>query len=111
VSIPLEDAKDSVFITLLQFTIEPIKHLRQLEYLAIVDANLCEMKNLAGAVQEKAREIWKRELIGLLKDSPSTDRKVLRWKVVQICLCPNDVRLVYDIVESEESEVFPETSL
>lgn len=60
---------------------------------------------------EEARETWKRELISLLKDSPSADRKVLRWKIVQSYPHPRRAGRAYDVVETEELEVSPKTSL
>ena len=113
VRIPPENPKDSVLTAPLQSKIQPIEHLRQLEHLSIIDIDLSERKDdeLLGAVREKARETWKKRFIGLLKDSPSTDRKFLRWKVVQSYQRPNSFYHAYDVVETEELEVFPETTL
>jgi len=99
--------------TPLQFEDEPIKLLRQLTHLAIIEANLEEELDCRPVERalENARETWRRELISLLKDSPSTDRKILRWKLVQNCRHPRGTGRVYNVVETEELEVSPKTSL
>jgi len=87
----------------------PIKELRRLEHLAVVNVELEERKAREpadAADRVKARMIWKRELVGLLKDSPSTERKILRWKIAQSSLRTR----TYEVVEDEELEVSPETS-
>lgn len=105
-SILPESAKDGVFATSLQSgIIEHIECLRQLKYLAIVDVNLSENRNVPKVVLEKARRTCKGGLVSILKDSPSEDHKVLRWKIVQLAP-PGCV-----VVEDEELEVLPETSL
>ena len=112
-SIPLEHAKDSVLTTSSQSKTEPIKALRQLKHLVIVEVNLEETKdyNPPEGVRKKAREIWKRELIDLLKDNPSTDRKILRWKIVLSYPHPQGGRRAYDVEETEELEVSPRNFL
>lgn len=84
-----------------------------MKHLSVVEVDLEEERDRKplGGFWEKGREIWKGELIGLLKDSPSTDRKFLRWKVVQSYRNPHGVGRGYDVVETEELEVLPETSL
>lgn len=111
VSISPENSRDNVLTIALQPQSPNVKHLRQLKHLAVIDVNLYEERGLPKAIREQTRKIWKREFIGLLKDSPSTDRKILRWKVVQGRSCHLTGRLEYDAVEAEELEVFPETSL
>ena len=66
---------------------------------------------LMEVAQEKAWETWKRELINLLKDSPLTDCKILRWKAVQSYQPSISIHWAFEVVEAEELEVFPETSL
>ena len=56
------------------------------------------------------RKAWKAGLIDLLKNSPSKDRKFLRWSLVQADLRPVDNRYVRQVVESEVLEVLPESS-
>ena len=99
--------------TLLQSEDEPIKLLRQLTHLAVIEADLEEELDCRPVerVLENARGTWRRELIGLLKDSPSTDRKILRWKFVQSHRHPHGTGRVYNVVETEELEVSPKTSL
>jgi len=88
----------------------PIKELRRLKHLAVVDVELEERKDREpadAADRENGRKIWKRELISLLKDSPSTERKILRWKIAQSSMRTR----AYEVVEDEELEVLPETPL
>lgn len=110
-SVPLGYPEDSVLTTPLQSESEPIKRLRQLKYLAIVGVDLSERKDNEPPETVQEREIWRRELISILKDSPSKDRKILRWRVVQSYRHPGTIRLLYDVVEDEELEVLPEASL
>jgi len=85
-----------------------------LKHLAVVEVNLEEGidHEPPQGGWEGARRIWKRDLVSLLKDSPSTDRKFLRWKVVKSYRRTNGPGRgrAYDVVESEELEVLPETS-
>jgi len=99
--------------TSLQSKIELIKDLRQLKHLAIVEVDLEEERDreLPQGVWEKARETWKRELLSLLEDNPLTDPKILRWKIVQSYRHPRRYNRVYDVMEAEELEAFPGTSL
>jgi len=90
-----------------------IKDLRRLKHLAVVDVELDERRDCRpadAADRERERKAWKRELVNLLKDSPSTERKFLKWTVTK-----SHLRTVfgwaYEVVESEELEVLPETSL
>ena len=82
-----------------------IKYLRQLKYLTIVDAILSERGDAPEAVQEQEREIWKMGFVSVLKDNPSTDHKVLRWKIIQFYWHLHN--LLYDVVENQELEVLP----
>lgn len=103
------------FTVPLQSDNEYIKKLRQLTHLDLIEADLDEAMDYKPlqheGAREKARKDWKREFVDLLKDSPSTDRKVLRWKVVQSYPHPVRAGRAYDIMETEELEVSPETSL
>lgn len=85
--------------------------LKQLKHLTIVDADLDQGSEPHDSEWEEAREGWKRELISLLKECPSTDRKVLKWKVVQRRLLAHGAGNTYDVVENEEFEVSRKTSL
>ena len=114
--IPPELAKINVLTTLLQSNSEHIKCLRQLKHLVTVEVDLTEEKDYKPpeGVLEKTREAWKRELTSLLKDIPSTDRKILRWKLVQSYHRPRrdgGSKRVYDVMETEELEVFSDISL
>lgn len=93
---------------------EPVEELRQLKYLAVVDIHLEEgwhREPSDPADREQARKGWKRKLISLLKDSPSTERKYLRWRVAKCRPHSGGNGRAYDIIENEELEVLPETSL
>jgi len=75
-----------VIITPLQTDSVPIKELRRLKHLAVVDVELEERKDREpanAADREKGRKIWKRELVGLLKGGPSTENTFSRWKTTQ----------------------------
>ena len=78
-----------------------IEKLRQLKYLTVIDVDL-DRGSQTHDSDQGVRAIRKKEFISLLKDSPSSDRKYLRWKVVQRRLGTDRA---YDVVESEELEV------
>jgi hypothetical protein len=87
---------------------EQFQLLRQLEHLAVVDVEL----DLGAKVPidwEKTWVIWEEDLLSVLGDSPSADRKVLRWKVVRYLEYPGAE--AYDAVENEEFEVSQEELL
>ena len=95
-----------------QINSETIKGLRRLKHLAIVDVeleNAIDRETIGALV--KGRKMWRRELIGLLKDSPSTERKFLRWKIAQSYMRQDGRGRAYVVVTNEELEVFPETPL
>jgi len=103
-----------VLITPLQTDGARIKELRRLKHLAVVEVELEENMDREPADapdREKERNRWKRELISLLKGSPSTERKFLRWKIAQGYLRTDRRGRVYEVVVNEELEVLPETSL
>jgi len=56
------------------------------------------------------RKAWKAGLTDLLKNSPSKDRKFLRWNFIQINEQPVDGCYVREVAETEELEVSPESS-
>jgi hypothetical protein len=64
------------------------------------------------AQTETDLKAWKRQLVEVLKDSPSKERKFLRWKVYgydsQRCY---GVFVYIQVVEEGELEVLPGTSL
>ena len=84
-----------------------IEKLRQLKYLTVIDVYLDRGSQTHDSDQQGVRAIRKKEFISLLKDSPSSDRKYLRWKVVQRRLGTDRA---YDVVENEELEVSRGTS-
>jgi len=91
-----------------------VGELRQLNHLAVVDVELEEAKDrepVDGLDLEKGRKVWRSQLISILKDSPSTERKFLRWKIVQSFVRADRRGRAYEVVVKEELEVFPDTSL
>ena len=85
-----------------------VQLLRKLQHLVILDANLDQGSEPRDPVWEEARATWRRELFSILKDSPSTGRKILRWKVVQRRLLPQGAGRTYDVMESKEIEITPD---
>jgi hypothetical protein len=89
------------------------KHLRRAEHLSVVEFDLVKDRSspfeYPPDVLEGEMNAWKRGFTDVLKDSPSKDRKHLRWRIVHTN--PFAMTQNYDIVESGESEVFSRTSL
>ena len=56
----------------------------------------------------RKRKTWKAGLIDVLKNSPSKDRKFLRWNLIQVYKQPADDCYVSEVAETEELEVLPE---
>lgn len=82
-----------------------IQRLRQLKHLSIIDVNLDRRKDILVADWEKMRAAWRRELMSILRDSPSTERKFMKWKIIQHIPYTPGSNLAYEVVESEELEV------
>jgi len=84
---------------------QAFKHLRRAEHLSVVEFDLVESQEKRSDqpqdVLEEKMNVWKRGFADVLKDSPSKDRKFLRWRIVY----------TNDIMENGELEVFPRTSL
>jgi len=98
-----------VLSTTSQTNSEAIKELRRLTHLSVVDVELEEAVDHEPASHNgAAREVWKRELISLLKDSPSTERKFLRWKIAKSYPRTSARGRAYRIVVNEELEVSQE---
>lgn len=82
-------------MTFVQTGPQPFDCLRSLKRLAVVGIELLtlqldleEITGAAGYESSRAQAVkdwtaWKRNLINVLRDSPSTERKLLRWKVVE----------------------------
>lgn len=74
------------------------------------------LREEAGTVEHELRraqmaadlEVWKIHLIQVLKDSPSKERKFLRWKTYEGLR--RGTRNAHVAVENGELEVLPETS-
>jgi len=99
-----------VLTTTSQTNSEAIKELRRLEHLAVVDVELEEALDHEPATAV-SRATWKRELISLLKNSPSAERKFLKWKIAQSYMRADGRGRVYEVVVNEKFEVLPETPL
>ena len=94
-----------------------------MKHLAVVDLDLvtspfCPDEDASTAESElyKARvemdlNAWKRHVVEILKDSPSEERKFLRWRVHKGQGLDGIFRGAQVVVEETELEVFPETSL
>jgi hypothetical protein len=55
-------------------------------------------------------DAWKQGFIEVLKNSPSKDRKFIRWRAIHKYRGTNPVRLLYKVWDSGEMEVFSHTS-
>jgi len=84
-----------------------VEHLSVIEFDLIKDR--CDPFENPPDVLEEKMNAWKRCFTDVLRDSPSKDRKFLRWRIVhtQIFAVPQ----TYDIVENGELEVFPRIPL
>jgi len=100
-----------VLTTQSQTNSEAIKELQRLKHLAVVDIELEEaMDHESTSHNAAAREVWKRELISLLKDSPSTERKFLRWKIAKSYPRTSARGRAYTVVVNEELEASQEAA-
>ena len=98
------------FIPPSQINSEDVRALRHLRYLTVVDAELEKAVDRERSPNsDKERNMCRRELISLLKDSPSTERKFLRWKIAQSYQRTDGPGWVYHVVTNKELEVLPET--
>ena len=68
-------------------------------------------RELRRAQMETDLKAWRVHLIQVLKDSPSGERKFLRWKVSESQLYRRVSEDIVVVVEDGELEVLPETSL
>lgn len=101
---------------------KPLEHLRALRHLAVVDLDFITSpfypdetgtakSELYRVRAETDLGVWKAYLIEVLKDSPSNERKFLRWKVYKSLRHHGIPRGIQVVVEEGGLEVFPETSL
>jgi len=105
----------------LQADTKPAEDLRTLRHLSVVDLDFTTSPFYtdAGTAQSELYKAqaktdlitWKAYLIEVLKDSPSKERKFLRWKVYEDQRRRGIPRGGHVVVEEGELEVFPETSL
>ena len=103
-----------VFTTPSQTNSKAIKELRRLKHLAVVDVELeIAIHRETFDEMDKGEKMWRRELISLLKDSPSREHKFLRLKFAQSYQRTDGHGWAYVVVTSanEELEVLPETPL
>ena len=101
-----------------------VEHLRSLKHLAVVDVDFVTSPFYTGEAGTAGGELyaawiqvhlkaWKRHIIEVLKDSPSEERKFLRWATFeQQGSRSGFARFLQPIVlEEGELEVLPETFL
>ena len=103
-----------VLITPSQTDSKPISELRRLKHLAVVDMVLEDAMDRepdGGLNRETERKRRRGELISILKDSPSTERKFLRWRIAQGYRGEDLGFRRYEVVVDERLEVLPETPL
>jgi len=111
--------------TLIDFTqadTKPVERLRALRHLAVVELDFITSpfhpdetgtakSDLYRTQVEMDLKAWKACVVEILKDSPSKERKFLRWKVYKSQRPHGIPRGIHVVVEEGELEVFPETSL
>ena len=95
-------------------------HLRSLKRLAIVELHFPKVivsvdildeaeLELLRAEAKTELKIWKTHLIQVLKESPSEERKFLRWKVTEHQIRRGTVRRNAVVRENGELEMLPGT--
>lgn len=105
-------------IDVTQVDTKPAEHLRALRHLAVVELDLItspfypyeldtEEIDVYNSRKVVDLKVWKACLVEILKDSPSKERKCLRWEVYK----SHRHHGIQAAVEEGESEVFPEMSL
>ena len=92
-----------------------------MKYLAVVEFDFLTLLfpdetgtakgELRRAQTETSLKLWKAHLIQVLKDSPSKERKFLRWKISESQMPYGVSECTVVVVENGELEVLPETSL
>jgi hypothetical protein len=83
-----------------------LEYLRQAENLVVIEIDFIYGDyEEPGDAPDERQEAWKRDFVDVLKNSPSQDRKFLRWRTTR------GEWQRYDVVASGELEVFPGTSL
>lgn len=103
-----------------QVDTKPVESLRSLKHLAVVDLdfttspfypdeNGTPKNELYRTQAETDLKVWKGYLIEVLKDSPSEERKFLRWKVCKTLRQLYTSGGAHVVLEEGELEVFPET--
>ena len=109
---------DSNWLTFDQPVVEAIEHLRSLEHLAVVEIDLTTYLSppdewdmaehrLRRAQIETDLNMWKEEMIQVLRDSPSKERKFVRWKASVSNSLDNPFDPNFVVVGSGELEVLP----
>jgi len=88
-----------------------VKPLRRAKNLSVVEVDLAELDRFSRSPDVLAQlEAWKTGIVDVLKNSPSKDRKFLRWNVAQIGQALSDDCYVRRVVEAEVLEVLAEPS-
>jgi len=124
VSLSFQRPRDSrLLTTFVQTDTSAAEHLRSLKHLTAVgldftvapfypdemDTTECERFRVQAETDLKA---WKRRVVEILNESPSKERKFLRWKVYETRRLPySTLRGTQVVLEEGELEVLPGTSL
>lgn len=84
--------------------------LRKFEHLAIIEIDFIQIYYSSPTDWREGTWVaWKRGFIEVLKESPSRDRKMLRWKLIYGWNRPSIER--DELVANGEMEIFPDTPL
>ena len=105
-----------------QANLKPVQYLRALKHLAVVNLDFTispfypDEASTVGSklykVQaERDLEIWKTHLVEVLKDSPSKERKFLRWRISKGQRHHDFPGGVQVVMGEGKLEVIPETPL
>ena len=105
-----------------QFIVRDAEHLQSLKRLNIVEIDLIAYPpspDVVGPFERGRRRAqiktdlntWKALLIRALKDSPSKERKLVRWKVSERNVVVFPFEYYFEDLESGELEVLPERAL
>ena len=117
-AIQLRIPKTHITVAFAQAAAEPnAKYLRSLKSLAVVKLEcITNMFSLGGETEAQVRrgmreryfKEWKKFLIPVLKDSPSKERKILRWELFELDRYRGYSGIGTEVVVSGEQEVLPE---
>ena len=86
-----------------------VRYLQQAKDLAVVEIHLSGpgLRSRQPPDELARLEAWKPRFIDVLKNSPSKNRKFLRWNLVRLTMQPGDPRYMWEVLEAGELEVLP----